>query len=168
MDVSLVLFFVLAFAAIGGAVFMLNLYKVVHMVVSLAFTFLALAGMYLMLEAEFVAFAQVMIYTGAITILMLYGIMLTRHDLLELQVQRLGHQIWTALGVAGLFLFLFFAIMDSPWPGPGGEMLAEHNVAAIGESLFTHYVIPFELASVLLLVALVGAVVLARREEQEE
>lgn len=70
----------LAIAAIAGGVLMLNLTKVVHMVVSLVFTFISLAGIYVMLSAEFVAAVQILIYSGAITIIMLFGIMLTRHN----------------------------------------------------------------------------------------
>ena len=70
----------LALVAIIGGVLLLNLTKVVHMVVSLIFTFVAIAGIYVLLSAEFVAAVQVLIYSGAITIIMLFGIMLTKHD----------------------------------------------------------------------------------------
>ncbi len=77
---ELVAFFILAMLIIGGAVFMISFTKVVHMVVSLAFTFLSLGGMYVLLEAEFVAFVQILIYAGAVSILMIFGIMMTRHQ----------------------------------------------------------------------------------------
>ena len=73
-------FSIMAVIMICSAVFMINFTKVVHMVTSLALVFLSLAGMFVLLEAEFVAFVQVLIYGGAITILMIFGIMMTRHD----------------------------------------------------------------------------------------
>lgn len=167
MDWTLVFFFVFALIALGGALYMLNLYKVVHMAVSLAFTFFGLAGLYVLLEAEFIAFAQIMVYSGAITILMLYGIMMTRHDAEEAPLRRPVHNGLALIGCAGLFAFLFYGIMTTPWPAAGGEPLADDNVRELGMVLFNKYVIPFELAAILLLVALIGAVVLAKREVEE-
>jgi NADH-quinone oxidoreductase subunit J len=70
----------LALVAVIGGVLLLNLTKVVHMVVALIFTFVSIAGIYVLLSAEFVASVQILIYSGAITIIMLFGIMLTKHD----------------------------------------------------------------------------------------
>src|SRR5690606_36276017 len=74
-----IMFMVFAHLAIGGAVFMLNFTKVIHMVISLSVTFISLAAIYVMLQAEFVGVVQVLIYAGAITILMIFGIMMTNH-----------------------------------------------------------------------------------------
>ena len=73
-------FFIFALLAIGGAIFMITFTKVVHMVIAVALTFISLAGLYVILEAEFVAFVQVLIYAGAISILMIFGIMMTKHS----------------------------------------------------------------------------------------
>src|SRR5574342_1408775 len=73
-------FMSLALVAVIGGVLLLNLTKVIHMVVALVFTFVSIAGIYILLSAEFVAAVQILIYSGAITIIMLFGIMLTRHD----------------------------------------------------------------------------------------
>jgi len=167
MDWTLVFFFVFALIALGGALYMLNLQKVVHMAVALAFTFFGLAGLYVLLEAEFIAFAQIMVYSGAITILMLYGIMMTRHDAEEAPLRRPVHTALAFIGALGLFGFLFYGIMTTPWPGGSTEPLVEDNVRELGLALFNEYVIPFELAAILLLVALVGAVVLAKREVED-
>jgi len=167
MDWTLIAFFVLAMVAIGGALYMLNLYKVVHMVVALAFTFFGLAGIYVLLEAEFIAFAQIMVYSGAITILMIYGIMMTRHDAEDIPIRRPVHTLFAVAGVGGLFVFLLYGIMTTPWQTPADKPLAENNVKELGLALFNKYVIPFELAAMMLLAALVGAVVLARREVED-
>lgn len=161
-----VAFFLLSLVTLGGAVFMLSLTRVVHMVVALAFTFLGLAGLYVMLEAEFVAFSQVLIYAGAVSILMLFGIMLTRHDVDEEEIdRRRRHRALAFVAVLALFAALFKGIVALVPAGEG--QLAKANTLEIGKALFTKYVIPFELVSVLLLVALVGAIVLARKEEDD-
>lgn len=158
-------FFVFALFAIGGAIFMISFTKVVHMVVAAAVTFLSLAGLYVLLEAEFLAFVQVLIYTGAISILMIFGIMMTRHQGEDEQPKRPAHYVLLWIGIAGLFGALFYAIQQSQFPL--AELpSAEDNTLEIGKLLFHEHVIPFELVSVLLTVAFIGAIVLAKREEE--
>lgn len=153
-------FLILSLVAVGGAVLMLNSQKVVHMVVSLAFTFLSVAGLFILLEAEFLAVAQVLIYGGAVTIVMLFGIMLTRHS--DRDERRRPAQKWlSGLFVAAFFVIALGVINTMSWT-PEKVSLVEDNVVEIGKALFAEYVIPFELTSVLLLVALVGAIILAR------
>ena len=161
---ELVTFLVLSLMVIGGAVFMTSLTKVVHMVVALAFTFLGLGGLYVMLEAEFVAFVQILIYAGAITILMIFGIMMTRHQEEDRRPVRKLHDTLLGLGILGLFGILFFAIQRSVFP-PAELEPVEDNSRSIGELIYSLHVIPFELVSVLLTVAFIGAIILAKREE---
>ncbi len=161
---ELVAFFIFALLIIGGAIFMLSFTKVVHMVVALAFTFLSLGGLYVLLEAEFVAFVQILIYAGAISILMIFGIMLTKHEE-EPQTVWKTHEILSALGALGLFGILFYAIQNTTLSDGSMFNPGEDNTRAIGELLFTERVIPFELVSVLLTVAFIGAILLAKREE---
>ncbi|WP_199616824.1 NADH-quinone oxidoreductase subunit J [Paenibacillus alkalitolerans] len=164
---ELVAFFIFALLIIGGAIFMISFTKVVHMVVSLAFTFLSLGGLYVLLEAEFVAFVQILIYAGAISILMIFGIMLTKHTDEERQAPRIAHESITALGCLALFGMLFYAIQNADLTPNGVLNPGEDNTREIGLLLFTERVIPFELVSVLLTVAFIGAIALARREEEE-
>lgn len=160
-------FSILAIVMISGAVFMINLTRVVHMVISMAAVFLGLGGAYVLLEAEFVAFVQVLIYAGAITILMIFGIMMTRQGgQEEQQPNRPLMNTLLLIGTIGLFLIIFFAIQDSVFPAGGMFHAGEDNTRAIGEAIFTKHVIPFELVSVLLTVAFIGAIVLAKREEE--
>jgi NADH-quinone oxidoreductase subunit J len=158
-------FFIFALFAIGGAVFMISFTRVVHMVTALTFTFLSLAGLFVLLQAEFVAFVQVMIYAGAITILMIFGIMMTRHENEEEQPIRPAHNVWLGIGCVGLFAILFYAIQHSDFT-PGMFDPGLDNTQAIGILLYNQYVIPFELMSVLLTVAFIGAVIIAKREEE--
>lgn len=158
-------FFIFALFAIGGAIFMISFTKVVHMVISLAFTFLSLAGLYVLLEAEFLAFVQVLIYAGAISILMIFGIMMTKHQHEESEPKQPLHNFLLIVGMLGLFGILFFAIQSSSFPDSSRQS-AKDNTFEIGQQLFTNYVIPFELVSVLLTVAFIGAIIIAKREEE--
>lgn len=158
-------FIIFAILIISGAVLMISFTRVVHMVAALAFTFLSLAGLYVMLQAEFVAFVQVMIYAGAISILMIFGIMMTRHESEEEEPIRPLHNGLLLVGILAFFGILFFSIQQANFP-TGDFHAGEDNTRAIGELLFTQYVIPFELLSVLLTVAFIGAIILAKREEE--
>lgn len=158
-------FFIIAVVIISGAVLMISFHKLVYMVTSLAFTFLGLAGLYVLLGAEFVAFVQVLVYAGAVTILMIFGIMLTRHDEPQETPKRPLHNGLTLIGVLGFFGILFYAIQRAAFPAPDTTTFVQDTTAVIGERLFMLHVIPFELVSVLLTVAFIGAVIVAKREE---
>ncbi|MNZ60040.1 NADH-quinone oxidoreductase subunit J [compost metagenome] len=159
-----VAFFILSAVMICGAVLMISLEKVVHMVISMAAVFLGLAGMFVLLEAEFVAFVQVMIYAGAVSILMIFGIMMTKHQGGEPERVRPLQEVLSAVGALCLFGVLFYAIRSTSFPEPQPLQTGVDNTMAIGELLYTGYVIPFELLSVLLTVAFIGAIVLAKKE----
>lgn len=160
-----VLFFVFAICIISGAVLMINFTKVVHMVVSLAFSFIGLAGVYILLEAEFVAFVQVLVYAGAISILMIFGIMMTKHDKQEEAASRPWKEALAGIGCLALFGVLFFSIRGTAFPEAPSASLAQDNTLELGKQLFTEHVIPFELLSVLLTVAFIGAIVLAKNDQ---
>lgn len=156
-------FFILSMVTIGGAIFMINFTKVVHMVIALAFTLLGIAGIFFLLNAEFIAVVQVLIYSGAITVLMLFGIMMTRHTAEEEPSERQWHRVLSFVAVAALFGFLMWGINTTAFPAETADV-SEFTVKNLGIQLFKQFVIPFELASVLLLTALVGAIVLAKKE----
>lgn len=169
MSGSFVAFFILSLLTIGGAVFMISFTRVVHMVISLGVTFLSIAGLFVLLGAEFVAVSQVLVYSGAISILMLFGIMLTKHDATEESNGRSWKNISSLLFVAIFFVIMFFGIQNTVWPSPADVTNSNvSNVKEIGIEVFTKYVIPFELVSVLLLVALVGAIIMAKKEGEGE
>lgn len=159
-------FICLALVAIIGGVLLLNLTKVVQIIVALSFTFISIAGIYILLSAEFVAGVQVMIYSGAISIIMLFGIMLTRHDA---ESEETGHKLrkfLVFLGVLGFAFAVYLGIYNYDVPQVPSN-LHVNNTLEIGKSLYSKYTIPFELASVLLLVGLVGAIVLSKKDDKE-
>ncbi|SDX27360.1 NADH-quinone oxidoreductase subunit J [Paenibacillus sp. CF384] len=163
-----VAFFVFSVLIISGAVLMVSFTKVVHMVVSLAAVFIGIAGMFVLLEAEFLAFVQVLIYAGAVSILMIFGIMMTKHQEGEAEQAKPLRETLTAIGALALFGILFYAIRQSEFPEPEQPLMpsSADNTMEIGKLLFTGYVIPFELVSVLLTVAFIGAIVLAKKEAE--
>jgi NADH-quinone oxidoreductase subunit J len=168
MSGEFIAFFVLAICIFAGAVFMLFMNNVVHMVFSIAFTFLSIAGIYVLLQAEFVAVVQVIVYTGAISILAVFGIMLTRHDGKEEEKKRSGHTIFALLVVVAFIGLIIWSVQGAPWGDHAADYDQMQNTKEIGKALFTQYVIPFELTSVLLLVALVGSIILAKEEDKSE
>lgn len=167
MTGELVAFFILALVAIVGGILMINLTKVMHMMISLVFTFLAIAGIYVLLSAEFVAVVQVLIYSGAITIIMLFGIMLTKHK--DQTTEKISFwRFWLLLSGVAAFFFVMYYALSNVVLGEQAKTLHVNNTEQIGIKLYSEYVIPFELTSVVLLVALIGAIILAKRDDEEE
>jgi NADH-quinone oxidoreductase subunit J len=161
-------FSILAVIMISSAVFMISFTRIAHMVISMATVFLSMGAMFILLQAEFVAFVQVLIYAGSISILMIFGIMMTRHLHEEEEgVVRPAHNVLLFVGALAFFGIIFYAIQDTTFPPSTGTLeRAMSTTMAIGETLYTSYVIPFELISVLLTVAFIGAIVIAKREEE--
>ncbi|KON86135.1 NADH:ubiquinone oxidoreductase subunit J [Sporosarcina globispora] len=160
-------FMSLALVAVIGGVLLLNLTRVVHMVVALVFTFVSIAGIYVLLSAEFLAAVQILIYSGSITIIMLFGVMLTRHnDTSEPKTGRL-RKLLLFLGVLGFAFAVYIGIYNLDLPSAPND-LHVNNTEQIGIELYSKFIIPFEVTSVLLLVALVGSIVLAKRDDDKE
>ena len=156
----------LILAVIGGlaALLVVTSRNVVHAALYLVVALASVAGVYLLLAAPFVAFVQVIIYVGAIVVLLLFGIMLTRAPV--------GRRVLdnTARARAGAFVVGagVFVMLTVFLAGAFGDQRISNRAAtataALGESIFRNYVLPFEAVSVLLLAALIGAIVLARRD----
>ncbi|MCD7034651.1 NADH-quinone oxidoreductase subunit J [Metabacillus sp. GX 13764] len=157
----------LALVAVTGGVLMLNVTKVVHMVVSLIFTFVSIAGLYVLLSAEFIAAVQVLIYSGAVTIIMLFGIMLTKHQDEEEKPVGRWRKVLTGGSIAVFAFLVYKGIYQLDLGQTAQAPLHVKNTEQIGMALFTKHLIPFELTSVLLLAALIGAIVLAKKEEED-
>ena len=126
---------------------------------------MSVAGLYLLLNASFVAAAQVLVYVGAINVLILFAIMLVnkREPLKPIKGLKV-RKFFSGCVCAGLLALLFRVDITTKWSTPGPQAIGEIATERIGEHLFTDYLLPFELASVLLLMAMIGAIVLARRD----
>jgi NADH:ubiquinone oxidoreductase subunit 6 (subunit J) len=165
---SIVAFWLLAALTVGAALGVAAVRDLIRAVILLITSFLGVAGLYITLSADFVAVVQVMIYAGAISVLILFAIMLTpraSRDNAETFLQAPG------LLLAGLVTFtIAFVSLEADWSVVEREGF-EETASVIGEALLSKYVLPFEMASVLLLVAMLGAIVLVRPEgtpEEEE
>lgn len=163
-------FYTLAVLILGLGVAVVTTPKTVHSVVFLVLNFLCVAILYVVLRAEFLAVIQVLVYAGGIVVLYLFVVMLVnlkRAPEAHEDPRRLAR---TGLALSGAVLFELAGIVVYgfgrivPASAPAAPVPVEGNTEELGYLLYTDYLIPFEVASVLLLVAMVGAIVLARRE----
>ncbi|WP_088243445.1 NADH-quinone oxidoreductase subunit J [Calothrix rhizosoleniae] len=162
--VQSVSFAILAVMMIGTALGVVLTSSIVYSAFLLGGVFISIAGMYLLLNADFVAMAQILVYVGAINVLILFAIMLVnkRQEFVALPTTWI-RKILTALVSVGLFALLSTMVLATPWSHSSATPV-NNSVVLIGEHFFSDFLLPFELASVLLLMAMVGAIILARRE----
>lgn len=160
-------FAVMALIVIGSALAVVTLRNIFHSLLFLALTFLAIAGVYLFLAADFIAVAQVLIYVGAIIILMVFALMLTHRVMTTDLRQTLGNWIWAAAVSAWVLIILMRLVVLHPW-GLQQIPSKDPTTATIGAELLTRYLMPFELASIVLLVAIIGAIVLAKEDKPDD
>jgi NAD(P)H-quinone oxidoreductase subunit 6 len=162
---QLICFLALSATLVLGALGVVLLPNIVYSAFLLGGVFLSVAGLYLLLNASFVAAAQVLIYVGAVNVLILFAIMLVNKSEALAEIPGLAlRRILSGAVCVGLFLLLLRVALTTPWALPGPVPVGEEATIRIGEHLFSDYLLPFELASVLLLMAMIGAIVLARRD----
>jgi NADH-quinone oxidoreductase subunit J len=167
MLIDTALFYIFAVMVLGGGVLTITRRNAVHSAMSLIVSLLGVAGLYLLQQAEFLFAVQIVLYVGGIMVLFLFVIMLVNLD--QAAKERQFNRQWlVALGAVaavgaevGYFLYkgknaFHFAEPGAAWP-PGG------NTEIVADSLFSTYLLPFEIASLLLLVAVVGSVVMAKK-----
>jgi len=156
-------FFVIAAIAVGSALGLILRPNAIHGALFLVVNLGSVAALYLMLGAEFLAAAQVIVYAGAIMVLFVFAIMILIPGKEESGPDpRRGARI-VALPVGGLLMLLLVFVVAARWNAPRGAVVPSGSAAAVGRLLFTSYLFPFELTSVLLLAAMVGVMLLARR-----
>ena len=164
---NVLIFYVLAFVAGISALMVVTLKNIFHSALFLVLTFFSIAGLYILLGAEFLAGVQVLIYVGAITILMIFAIMMT-YQLSNKSIRQVNEQKGQATIVVLLFFLLSLAtVIKTAWPISDAS-LPERNTFELGRQLLSTYVVPFEVVSVVLLVALIGAIIISRQDRQEE
>ena len=161
---EIIFYFVAALTVLGGLGVVLAR-TVVHSALFLIVALLAVAAVFILLSAEFLAIVQVLIYGGAVTILILFAMMLTR--VRDMPGALDGPQRpFAALAAAAFLVLSIIAVVSTEWPGETEEITVI-AFSDLGDKLFRNWAAPFEVASLVLLVALVGAIVLARGEEGE-
>jgi NADH-quinone oxidoreductase subunit J len=156
-----VVFFLVAALTLTAAFATVLLRNVFHAGLALVGTFFGIAAIFLMLEAEFLAIVQILINIGAIAVLILFAIMLTRGLMKNEDSNINGQWAWVALATSTLFIGIFILILQVPWQLSFTVVDAD-IVPHLGAALLTTYVLPFEVVSVLLLAALIGAFIIAR------
>jgi len=162
---QLICFAVLSATLVLGALGVVLLPNIVYSAFLLGGVFLSVAGLYLLLNASFVAAAQVLVYVGAVNVLILFAIMLVNKKENLAAIPGLAlRRVLSGAVCGGLLLLLIRVAVATPWPLSAQEPVGEDATIRIGEHLFSDYLLPFELASVLLLMAMIGAIVLARRD----
>jgi NADH-quinone oxidoreductase subunit J len=160
---QLAVFIVLSAVTLIAAFVVVTSKNVVRSAMSLVPAFLGVTGLYILLQAEFVAGIQVLIYAGAISVLILFVIMLTEGGT-GLRVRQSNEQVPWGLATAGLLAVVMIGVLNTTkWPAPGGR-LPEYTAAPIGQAFMTTHLLVFEVTSVVLLIALIGALVIARKE----
>ena len=163
-----VTFWVLAIAMTFAAIRVVTARNVIHAALYLVVTLLGAATIYVLLYAEFVAWVQVLVYVGAIVVLMLFGLMLTRADIGKSNFDN-DQRLLAAVCAAAMFGVTSYVLVDA-FEGQEIDLSKTEGttVESVGDAIFSAYVLPFEVVSVLLLAALVGAVVIARRDTEED
>src|SRR5260370_34094184 len=161
------LFYFFAALVLGGAIFTVTRRSAVHSAISLIVSLVGVAGLYLLQQAEFLSAVQIVLYVGGIMVLLLFVIMLVNLD--QAAKERQFNKQWSialiAVALVGAQVGYFL------YKGKNSFRIAEviapatvtHNVEQVADSLFSEYLLPFEIASVLLLVAVVGSVVMAKK-----
>jgi len=162
--VQIVSFAMLAAMMIGAALGVVLFNNIVYSAFMLGGVFVSIAGLYLLLNADFVAAAQLLVYVGAVNVLILFAIMLVnkQEDFVPFPNAWIRKAL-TGLVSLGLFVLLSTMVLATPWSN-STAIPVDNSIVLIGEHFFTDFLLPFELASVLLLMAMVGAIILARRE----
>jgi NAD(P)H-quinone oxidoreductase subunit 6 len=163
--VQFVSFIILSALMLGSALGVVLLGNIVYSAFLLGGVFISMAGIYILLNADFVSAAQVLIYVGAVNVLILFAIMLVnkREDFVPTKNSWIG-KVLTGGVCAGLFTLLSAVAVVTPWQQPTEVATGEGSLVPLAKHFFTDFLLPFELASVLLLMAMIGAIVLARRE----
>ena len=156
-------FFLFAGVVLAASLLVVLGRNLVHSAIALIFTFFGVAALYVLLDAEFLAAVQVLLYIGGITILLLFAIMLTSRLSprgLEIFNEQVGLAALVTLGILAVLLYAAWEGIRPAGPPP----VPLDSTTALGTMFLTTHVLPFEVASILLLVAMVGAILLARKD----
>ena len=163
MSVQLSVFVLLAAMCLAGGLGAVTTRNVAHAAIFLLLSLGAVAGVFVLLLAEFLALVQILIYGGAITIVLLFALMLTRLE----EFSRVADNSQRPLAAVVALLILGVIVASVLGSGQMVGVLGKTGIMTIGSELFTQWVIPFEIASLILLIALIGAIIISRTEEKE-
>lgn len=163
MELFDIVFFVFAFITIASAFIVVFSRNIIYSAFSLLFTFFGVAGLYVLLYADFLAVTQVLIYVGGILVLLLFGVMLT-NKVVNVEIKTGTLHTIPALVLVAVVAGSLSGLFYSTWKSVATPTTSVQTTSkSIGEMLMTSYLLPFEIASVILLVALIGAAMISRK-----
>ncbi|MCU0431235.1 MAG: NADH-quinone oxidoreductase subunit J [Cytophagaceae bacterium] len=164
MSIYTIIFYFFALLSVSSALFALFSNNMVHAVMALLGVFLGVSGLFVFAGADFLALAQLVIYVGGVLVLMLFGIMFTQRGSGATAPEG-RRQVWNALFLSSLMLALLaWLFLSLPIPYHQLKLSSESSIRPLGQSLLSEFLLPFELAGLLLLIALIGAVHIAGRK----
>ena len=165
MELYDIIFYLFAIITIGSAIIVVNARNIVHAAFSMLLTFFGVAGIYVLLGADFLAVVQIMVYVGGILILMLFGVMLTNR-ITNVDIRSGSIQVIPSIIGLAVFAALLISIMTATEWKVGEFTIPFTTAYEIGDVLISQFVLIFELLAILLLIALIGAASIARREKE--
>jgi len=160
-----VVFLLVALLTGGAAILTVTSKNLFHAALFLAVTLAGIAGVFLVLRADFLALVQLVVYVGSVAVLFLFGLMLTRAPIGREALD--GQNRGLALAVSGTLFVVLSALIIGAFGGERAAEVTGPGIEEIGLSIFADWVLPFEVLSMMLLAALIGAILLARREDGE-
>jgi len=161
--IQTLVFYILSGLIVGSGFMVVSLKNIFHSALFLVLCLFSVAGIYILLSAEFVAAVQVLVYVGAITVLLIFAIMLTA-QLYSPSLRQSNEQVIPGIIIVGVLLVVtLLALSRTSWRISTQGIEGESTVS-IGKALLTTYVLPFEVVSLVLIAALIGAVIIARKE----
>ncbi len=167
LPIAQIFFWLMTLCAIGGGVGVVTSRNLFHSALYLILSLFGVTGYYILLSAGFLAVVQLMVYVGAVAILILFAIMFSRQMMAHTKTQA-NHQWWLSLPAALILFVLLLVVVNAvDWPVSGTEPAGD-TVLQLGQAFLGSYLIPFEVIGILLSAALVGAIILARTKTVEE
>jgi len=165
--VAQVVFYLIAALTVGSSMMVAFSRNIVYSTFALLGAFMGVVGIYVLLAADFVAMVQLLVYVGGILVLTIFAVMLTSGIADVTVSNREVGVVPSLVTVVILGAVMVFAVFKTPWPQAPAQMASTPTTYAIGNAFLGEYVLPFEVASLVLLAALVGAIVISRHETRE-
>lgn len=156
-----VLFYIIAAIVIFTALSMVLSKNLVHSILFMVATFIGIAFVYVLLQADYLAVVQILVYVGAISVLFVFGVMLTRRDSMAVSNRFNRYSVFAGLAAAAILL-LFGRIILMTHFNPVEQASPESTIIPISSLLLNDYIVPFEIAGVLLLVSMIGAIIIGK------
>jgi NADH:ubiquinone oxidoreductase subunit 6 (subunit J) len=161
--IQTLVFYILSGIIVGSAIMVVSLRNIFHSLLFLVLCLFSVAGIYVLLSAEFVAAVQVLIYVGAITVLLIFVIMLTA-QLYSQSIRQSNEQVIPGIIIVVVLLVVTLSALSQTSWRISTEGIEGQSTVSIGKALLTTYVLPFEVVSLVLIAALIGAIIIARKE----